>query len=415
MPEQTRTLDRLNNGAPLVVVRLPDGRLGIIHEAARLVWIEYDLEPTRVQGFLTLPRVALPDIGYGEWKATSIGGVSRTMRLTNLLRAVPKAPSPVTLFALHAPTADAARAALEGATEAATGLPVATVGDAEHDPTYGFASEVVVHEADDVARVAARLARVGIQPVFETPALNAQRCLGIERLDRIDAKVVVPNDHDEFGFGEYGLRRGTENWRFPWLPDGWQPPLTWDHMVANLAHVPDAKLHVVPQPLRQHMAKARLLEGGGEERARALRRHLPPKRLVSAGLTPEQSKQLLTVFYLLTVECVTDDPVLVRAMHLLSFRYALERGYMARWVGRYSQQCLHTGNGATLRRFSRLSQYDPHRLPAQVLNRLLTRDGKIRPKGAKASRSKYVAKAKRYRPKRRLVRSREEVARMAMA
>jgi hypothetical protein len=84
-------------------------------------------------------------------------------------------------------------------------------------------------------------------------------------------------------------------------------------------------------------------------------------------------------------------------------------------MGRYEQEAKHIGNSASFRRFARLSQYDPHRLPTAVLNRLCGRDGKLRSRGAKGSRSKYVDKAKRYRPRRRLVRTENMEERMAAA
>ena len=114
-------------------------------------------------------------------------------------------------------------------------------------------------------------------------------------------------------------------------------------------------------------------------------------RYVSAALSEAQSQQLLTAFYALCVARVR--PVLAHACELILFRYMIEGGYTARWMGKYDQYALHVGNGEKLRRLAdgkrELAQYRQHNLPAQVLNRLCGRDGRVHPRGSKGSRSKY--------------------------
>lgn len=410
----TETMAKFNNGNPLVVKRLSDGRMGVVDEANLCVWVEHDVAPTRM-GYWSLKSVDLPSIpkGYGQWKLTSIGGVSRTHRRTHILRAQPKTIGPVTLFAINAPTATAVEAALgssEATGEEATEPTLWTLGDTEWVDTMGYVTEVIVHQAEDVDHAAAKIARVGAEPVFETPEVNAQRCLGVERLDRIEAKVSSREDDEDFGFTDYGLRRGGENWRFPWIPDWWaRVPLTWDHLVSNYAHV--TEVSEIPQPLRQYAARMRMEATPDPEEKAALRMHIPKKRLVSAGLTDAQSKQLIRAFYLLTVERVT-DPSVAHALGLILYRYMSERGYTARWLGKYAQEARHVGNGDDTRHFASLTQYDPHRLPSDVITALCQRDGKLKGRGSKGSRSKYIDKSQRYKPKRRLTRSAEEEAKM---
>lgn len=110
----------------------------------------------------------------------------------------------------------------------------------------------------------------------------------------------------------------------------------------------------------------------------------------------------------------TRDPNVAHALKLVLFRYMVERGMMARYMGKYEQEGEHIGNGDTLRRFRRMSQYDPHRLPAKVLNRLCGSDGRLHGRGAKGSRSKYIEKSKRYTPGRRLARTTTSEMRMTM-
>ena len=484
----TRTLPPFNNGRPLRVVRLPSegdaDRLGVVDEAHLKVWIETDVASTWMHDIRSLEEVPLPTLPshYGSWVKKSIGGVSSTVRRVGVLRGTPgKSPpgkSPVTLFAVHAPSPNAVSDALAD-TEA-----VISVGDTEHDDEYGHVTEVVVHDSEDVAYAASVIARTGATPIMEKPEDNAKRCLGIERLDRIHSRVVVDETMDEEE--AYGLRRGSENWRFPWMPGHWRAvPITWDHMVANVCH---ETLEDLPQPLRQHVARAKLeaqdfaplgtkwtladpptpqeqelaphappplrkviadapsalLDALSEDRLdvslaelegfdvqvdhlvqardgrwfrpcdtkRALLKHIPAKRLVSAALSEAQSKQLVDAFFALVVERVS-DPETKRALSLVLYHYMKERGYTARWLGKYEQEAKHIGNGDSFRRFGRLAQYAPHRLPADVLNKLCGRDGRLKNRGSKGSRSKYkqVGK-KRYKPKRRLLRTREEEWRM---
>lgn len=329
--------------------------------------------------------------------------------------------------------------------------------------------------------------------MFEDRGFDSKRCLGIERLDRIHSQVVLNEEtmvqEDD---NMYGLRRGCDNWRFPWLPAGWKVPITWDHLVENVASHADVR--TLPDPLRRHVAEHRLrtgqydLVGTKWERSvpQALAQEIqweregvipflsggrricttpPPqlvsllangvtefdpsshawladflprvcpktlvrgedgvwynpvdttqrlrlcklgKRKVSAALEECQSKQLITAFYLLCVEKV-EEPLLQRALSLIMFRYMVERGYTARWMGKYDQDAKHVGNGKDRRVFRKLTQYAPHRLPVEVLNKLCGRDGRLQTRGSKGSRSKFKqGKRPHYFPKRRLTRTEDD-------
>jgi len=514
--QHTCSLGPFNNGNPLTVVML-DGvddeglpRLGVIDETMQRVWIETDVTSSRIQKHTTLPQVALPQMphSYGTWAYASIGGISSTVRRVGILRSCIR--QPVTIFALRAPVPQSFDAAV-------------TVGITEFDDEYGYVTEIVVHDARDVAHVAARIARSGGTPMLEDGSVDAKRGLGVERLDRIESHITNCDAHlpkpspppppqptlvsnassfssltsrkrdDQSKIDDtYGLRRGSDNWCFSWLPRGWEPPITWDHMVRNVSD--RYPIHDIPQPLRQHVARFRLERGDfppigskwtraltiptieelqwnaancnnvetvapphplrriitlspGDtikvardewdvsarvdlntlanvdgvwyrpcDTRRSLEKHIPSKRLVSCALDKRQSKQLIEAFYHLTVERVT-DPIVKKALRLVLFHYMKERGYTARWMGKYEQDARHVGNGDTFRRFSRLHQYAPHRLPIDVLNKLCDRTGKLRNRGSKGSRSKYVhlrtsQRQRVYIPKNRLVRTVDDERRM---
>ena len=140
-------------------------------------------------------------------------------------------------------------------------------------------------------------------------------------------------------------------------------------------------------------------------------RHPEGRRWVSAALKHEQSKQLLTAFYYVTVDAKT-PPDVHHALLLVMYHYMKERGYTARWIGKYDQLARHIGNGDAFRTFGRLQVYAPHRLPAAVLNVLCGADGKLHSRGSKGTRSKYLSARRRYVPSRRLTRSRRDELRM---
>lgn len=487
----TKTMPPFNNGVPLEVVCVQDhdgnARVGIVakERGGAMCWFGYDLTPVPIVGRSV--RVTLPSFPeYGKWVTTSIGGVSSTVRRQGILRAL-SSHDPVVVFCTQGASPTHVRDALADH----AGL---TFGDTVYDETYKYVTEVTVRLPDDVATVCARVARAGAVPMLEDASVCAERDLGIERLDRIGAHIVTDESMVHADDDVFGLRRGTDNWKFSWCPKHWRKaPITWDHLVENVVSEPIEQL---PQPLRQHVAKTRIersdyprIGSSWEvcsrdsvpsakvlEWNRGLADDFPlqhmlsrvvslseedkdkvvfgcddvdavvtlncvtqingvwyrptntrafldrcmlrqeggvQKRWVTPHLSTSQSKQLINAFYLLTVERVT-DATLHEACKLILFRYMLERGYTARWIGKYRQSAHHVGNGDRFRRFSRLYQYAPHCLPTEVLNKLCGRDGRLRNKGSKGTRSKYKQSVgtKRYTPTRRLKRTEDDERRM---
>ena len=136
-------------------------------------------------------------------------------------------------------------------------------------------------------------------------------------------------------------------------------------------------------------------------------------RVVSSKLTLAQSKQLLTAFYLLCIERVSDADVR-QACALVLYRYMVTRGYTARWLGKYEQGARYIGNGNERRVFERHSHYETPRLPVEVLQKLCDEHGHVVPRGWKGSRSKYRQPSgiARYVQKRRLERTAHDERRM---
>ena len=254
--QRPQTLPRLNDGRPMRVVYL-DGvdaaglpRMGIVDESTRRVWVEHTMRSSRVAGLATLREVPLPTIPphYGSWRPTAAGGVGKTWRRMSLLR-VAASERDVVLLVTHPTSATAVSHALQAEP--------CTVGRVEAQACGAHLTEVTVRHGDDVAMVAARVARVGGTPELERPTLDLGRELGVERLDRSGAEVL---DDPLLAEGDdlHGPRRGLENWFFPWLPEGWDAPITWDHMVHNVRSEP---LESLPRPLRDHAARSRLDTG----------------------------------------------------------------------------------------------------------------------------------------------------------
>lgn len=470
-----------NDGRVLSVVRVgEEGVLGVVDSCCRRVWIGNALKSVPVDES-TMEVVELPSIPdhYGTWHGTSIGGLSDTVRRNGILYANPKQTGAVVLFVTHAPEDLTTITASLDAWEVGYAM-----GDVEEMNGHGRVVELIVYHPSQLSRAAALVARAGATPIPEDSNVDARRAIGIERLDRIDAQIVSRDTNMEHETEEaYGVRRGRENWRFPWIPDSWtRVPLTLDHMVENLLH---DDISTIPQPICQHVARRRLeselydrmgtlwamsehppteyertggvnlryphrivienaslcaclssgrttitaeelTEWGLEhvDHARYLIRaddstwyrprdvrnqlmsHIPKQRWVSCALSDVQSKQLCTCFYLLYVEGVQDEEVR-QAIHLILYRYMVERGYTSRRMGKYTQDAMHIGNGDEFRPFRRMTQYAPERLPGEVLSKLCGRDGRLINRGSKGTRSKYRT-ANRYQPTRRLKRSRED-------
>lgn len=490
-----KILPPFNEGCPLEVVRLQGGKLGVRDVACRRIWVEQSMDSTShctAESTLTLPEIPLRST---RWKTRWIGGLSKTERLVGMCRSMRCHGPNVILFAVHV-------TCMSTVVEALKELPCRVGEQLKGHETYGDACEVVVYRAADVSLVTSRIARAGATPMFEDSRCDSRREIGVERLDRIDCRLTHREEEDPVDEEGFGLKRGRENWRFHWVPDHWtEPPITWDHMVSNVLSDPDApELCKLPQPLRQHVAKAKLESGmhqllgtrwiqttgpctaelehdsvnpppfplrevvrnvpgmlagllakglPGEEvlveeeevqswqefedfelrlncivlskdgrwfrpvdTRREILDAITTRRWVSAALTTAQSRQLVTAFYLLTVEKVEEEE-LCHAAKLILFHYLKERGYTARWYGPYYQEGEHVGNGDKFRSFPAMKQYRPHNLPASVLNRLCDEKGRLHSRGSKGSRAKRVPKHKvRYVPTHRILRTKEQESKM---
>ena len=130
-------------------------------------------------------------------------------------------------------------------------------------------------------------------------------------------------------------------------------------------------------------ADGRLYRPFDAEAALARAASVHAARRVSASLHPAQSQQLISAFYVLCVEREDADATTREALRLVLYRYLVQQGYLARWLGKYDQCGAHVGNGDRFRHFARMAQYAPERLPSTVLNRLCGEDGKLHARGAK--------------------------------
>lgn len=483
MPIATKTMPPFNGGQALRVVRIDGSETyGVVDYDNFRVWVDDAIVSSHLPGWRDLPTVEIPDVPptVGRWQERFIGGLSKTLRLTGVVRSLKKFGSDVTLFAVKCTDLDGLVGDLDG-------LPCRVGEVIRGDEEHGDACEVVVHRAVDVHHVAAQIARSGGTPIFETPEVHdAHREIGVERLCRVMCSANQHDDDDPTCEEEYGLKRGFENWNLSWLPEKWpHVPITWDHVVDNIevdaAFRSVESLKLLPNPLRQHVAKRRLerdVTFGTEWRETSppttiewqrrfdddppfpCRRILvvPPERLVdalkngrvlpvevledfvpmarsmvevdgtwwtpvdtgaklknlvsekrwvSAALTSAQSKQIVTTFYLLYIERVPCAD-LQRALKLVLFHYAKERGYVCRWYSPYQQRANNVGNGDRFRVFTKMPQYEPHNLPSSVLNELCSKDGKLKVRGSKGSRAKRLRDGKkRYVPKTRIVRTAE--------
>lgn len=272
----TRVLGKFNGGLPLTVVRIPsewegeEDFFGVVNDPEKSVWIEDSLTFTHFtklhdgivleqdKPFFGLNVVDLPDFpaNYGEWQRKSIGGVSNTVRRCNIIRAGTRVTGPVTLFAMRCPNNECVAKILADHVVPRCSFGVPQFVDEEH----GIVMEVIVFDPEDLAQVCALVHKAGGTVLLEDKSVNAQRCLGVERLDRIVSQIACEENMYTENDGLYGLRRGGDNWNFAFLPKDWKVPITWDHMVDNVLHEPIEKLEHI-KPLVQHVAKRHLKDG----------------------------------------------------------------------------------------------------------------------------------------------------------
>ena len=434
-----RRLPPLNNSMPFKAVRLngvggQEGRVGVFDEVSKRVWVGHDLESQQVPldqiGVIDLPTFP---VSYGSWECKPIGGVSYTVRRVGILTARGNAKAPFIIFATHI----SQDTDVWEKTKDAIG-PFVQFGDTVQDDEFGFACEIIVYQARNVSFVCSRIDAAGAKVIFEDTVQVSEQPIGIERLDRVQARVVTTDDMYPEEDDHYGSRRGFENWPGTgFLPEDWKLPFSWDDMVENVSGVEESCL---PPLLRQHVVTARHrspldvprresrvedaaaenLGIGGGTGGGIVARHknpvsLPKSRLVSATLEIQQAKQLIEAFFFLYVVGL-ENATQKLAFELIMFQYLKERGMLARWIGQYKQSANHVGNGHAFRNFrTRLSQYRKTNLPSMALNRLCGADGRLRTSGAMGSRSKYKHDKPRYVPSKRLMQSKKKKPRETYA
>ena len=215
-------------------------------------WVEHAMTSTDVPNWRNLPTVDIPGCPtFGCWNQRFMGGLSKTMRLTNVKRSLKRHGSNIVLFAVHCEDVYAVVSALDDSR--------AEWGKLCWETRNSETRAVTVFAAVDVDHVAAHIARAGGTPMFEDDTKDAHREIGVERLCRVLCASNQNEDDDPTCEEEYGLKRGFENWRFSWLPKEWvHVPITWDRMVQNVNEDPafdsvDA-LKTLPNPLRNHVA-----------------------------------------------------------------------------------------------------------------------------------------------------------------
>ena len=102
-----------------------------------------------------------------------------------------------------------------------------TIADAEEG---GFLTEVVVHNADAVAHVAARVARAGARPCLEDPAHDSKRRSGWSASTASTAGRCSTRSGCTRRTTTSTARGAGTNWDFQWLPSSWPlVPLTGPH------------------------------------------------------------------------------------------------------------------------------------------------------------------------------------------
>lgn len=370
--QHTRTLPPLNLS---LVYRsyLINEKVGVFDEETEKVWFGYDLEPTHVENIDSYEQVYLDPFpeGYGEIKNNTIGGVGKTKRIIGLIRGIEEAKYTI-VFACNIQDFDYFKYGMDKLTDE-----IVVIEEVETcDDEYGTAAKLSC-SVKNIHIVCANIARYGGKVVISDDSVNTFECLGIERLDRREEEP----------------KRAPENWNYSFLPENWSGvPTLWINLAFNFIN---ECTEFMPQPLKQYVDALNVLKENRDDIK------IENHKWVSGALEESQTIQLLNANYILNIEQST-DPIQRELSKLLQFRYLISRGYSARWMGKYDQNALHLGNGLTIRRFRNLEQYSINNLETHVLEKVYKKDGTLKGKGNKGSRSKYVEPSKKYVPNRRM-------------
>jgi hypothetical protein len=380
--ENTFTLPKFNRNRPLKVFCQQEDVFIVDYDSGR-VWRNYELEPISYSNWRHAPEYKLssPPKHYVQEivKNNGIGGVGVTMRYAGLFRAHVDARRKGGCTVVYATNILDKQEFINSMQLVERYI---NLGDFdEQEDEYGISVDIYV-SLDQLDMVCAQIARTGAKMIMDNLKANAFECIGTERLDR---RSEVPH-------------RTSENWRYSYIPEHWNTPLTWEDLAINFMQEP---LERIPQPLQQHVVQLKLKSCKDKHERRKLQTMIPRRRWVSGALDLEQTRQLLDAFYIYYVE-QTRDVVQRKVAACIMYRYLVCRGFSSRWMGKYNQTACFLGNGKGIRKFKRLEQYAPHRLPIHVLNSIYQPGGKLKGHGKKKSRSRYASEEDRYEPKRKM-------------
>ena len=318
--------------------------------------------------------------------------MSKTTRFTSVLRARDGHIGAVTLFAVGAPTETAVEDAFEWSDAVDV---VATV----EDPNGGFVSEVVVLDTADLAWAAAQIARAGSDSATrgrndECRSRFGHRASGSHRRGRgrvrpgrhARTEIKAPTTGASSGYPRAGVHPSRG--------------ITW-------YTTPVATPRAICRALYDSTCVERALAGdpdvgpGGHagipEATRLGHKQAMGELGACPSLRQSSSSRRST--------CCTSSGSKARwGTRRVSFFFDTCCSGVTRRDGwaRTSRKGLHVGNSKELRRFHKMSSvhYERSSLPAKVLADLCRRDGKLRGRGSKGSRSKRALKegVVRYKP-----------------
>ncbi len=374
----TRTLPALNLGKVFKAYNIK-GNIGIYDEETGNVWFDYDLHSTKIENLHEYEEVELLNFpsNYGQEKNAVIGGIGRTLRIVGLIKGHADftrlhGKTHVTIYATNISDETSFQERMDE-------LNVSIEEIENGDDEYGLVASLYC-DVSNLHTICANIFRMGSSVFVTDNNVNSFECLGIERLDRRDEEP----------------KRAPENWNYSYLPDDWiGVPTLWSNIALNFVN---CDIENIPQPLRQYVAAYRIIN---EPENTDLLNSINDYKWVSSSLETNQSRQLILANYILNVE-KNKDPVQIKLCTNILWRYLIMRGYSSRWLGKYDQNALFLGNGLSIRRFKNLNQYDTSNLTISVLEKVYKKDGTIKGKGSKGSRSKYASIEKRYIPKRRM-------------
>jgi len=360
-----------------------NGLIGILDEDTKKVWMGYESKLTDVgdiNNYKELTMYTLPE-NYGEEKVATIGGIGKTLRITGLIKGCAEYMKTHKFVAIYVTNIEDKVLFEKNIKEMDYSLPASV--EYEHcDDDLGLVAEICC-DLDYLHVLVAKMYRIGCKVQLLEKEANSFECLGIERLDRRDDQP----------------KRAPSNWNYSFLPDRWHGvPTMWRNLADNFLR---CDIDDLQHPLKQYVAALNIAYGATNSK---YTKYINEYKWVSAALEPCQSSQLLAANYLLNVEQVKCN-IQKNIAACIQYRYLITRGYSARWLGKYDQNAAYLGNGNSIRKFTKLNQYCIDELDTKVLEKIYKKDGQLRGKGNKGSRSKYAPLNEKYVPKRTMKRT----------